>query len=327
LKRFVLFILIFSARIYSYQGQAEVEQLFSKIPNICDPSLQDYRLIEEFLVNGQRPYLNTLDVSALKHGDDKTAIVRRIGRQLKLIGQNNEMPTFDVYSSGEITTKDKCILLYASYNNPYPSKVRKVLEELLNCGYMGDILVRIGGFPNLAKGGLTLCHIPYAWKVAFFDEARDLGYKKILWIDASMHPMKNLDGIFDTITQNGYLFLHAGVNLDHCFNLGHHLKEAINALNVDLSQIDQIPHITTWALGLNVDSPTSMQFLDEWISQTKKVVPCINWYPEELCVSALAWRCNMYPTDACGMVVCNYLSVQDMSEFSSINFFIDLDRE
>jgi len=61
--------------------------------------------------------------------------------------------------------------------------VRNLLSELGKCGYRGHLLLRIGGFPNVEKGGLKICHVPYAFKVAALLEARNLGFEEIFgWI-------------------------------------------------------------------------------------------------------------------------------------------------
>lgn len=50
----------------------------------------------------------------------------------------------------------------------------------------------------------------YAFKVYAIDHIREKGYSKILWMDASMLPIKNVDGIFDIIERDGYFFQNGG---------------------------------------------------------------------------------------------------------------------
>ncbi len=287
LPLFIALLLTFN--IHCYEGEDEVNDFFSKISDLRNPSLEEYREIQNFLMLGKRPYLSPYYLSP--HWNEKdTTIKRRTGRTLKLVGDNGEMPIFEIHHLGNSQHSERCILLYSSYNTPYPNKVRRLLEELKNKGFEGDVLFRIGGFPYMQKEGIKLCHVPYAWKIAFFYEALELGYKKILWLDTSMHPLKNLNEVFALIDKHDYLMFSPGFYLDYPFNLKEHLPEPIASLGVPLTLLDQIPHIGGAVIGFNVEKAKSIKILKEWMEETKKVNPCINWYPEELCLSVIAWK-------------------------------------
>lgn len=326
-KQIIFFYLLIASSLSAYQGEEEVECVFSKISDIRHPTLQEYHLVENFLKFGERPYLSSLNLeNYIPPLYDKAQGHRRMGRNLKLVGDNNEMPIFEIHHAGSKQNNERCILLYASYNYPYPEKARSLVFELIDMGYQGDILMRIGGFPNMDQEGLRLCHIPYAWKIAFFHEAKNLGYKQILWLDSSMHPLKDLEAVFAKIDCDGYLSLDSGVNLNYGYELGYNLKDAIEALHVSVESLNQIPHVNTWAVGFNLNFPLSHEILEEWLEETKKVAPCITWYPEELCFSIILWKHNCRPTMHCGNLVCNRENVYQISHFPTWNFFLDLNR-
>lgn len=50
----------------------------------------------------------------------------------------------------------------------------------------------------------------YAFKVYAIDKIREKGYTQILWVDASMLPIKNIDSVFEIIEQDGYFFQNGG---------------------------------------------------------------------------------------------------------------------
>lgn len=298
---FLLFCSIFNSQLFSYEGEENVNEVFSDIVDINHPTLDEYKKIEQFLLTGNRPYLAPILVPPPTGGYESE---RRSCRRLKLVGKNNEMPIHEIYHYNvSPDDKERCIIIYGSYNYPYPGKVQVLLSELKKCGFRGHVIWRIGGYPNLAEGGLRLCHIPYSWKLASLLEARHLGYRYILWLDLAMHPLWDLEGIFETIAKNGYLCTEAGFPLDYPYGLGQHLPNAIRALNVSLDQLPLIRHLSSQIIGLDTANHHVNQFLDEWLKETLKVETCINWYPEELCYSVVAWRNNIRPTCHFGEVV------------------------
>lgn len=50
----------------------------------------------------------------------------------------------------------------------------------------------------------------YAFKVFAVDALVEKGFTHILWVDASMLPIKNIDGVFDVIDRDGYFMQNGG---------------------------------------------------------------------------------------------------------------------
>jgi hypothetical protein len=303
-KLFVAFgiicILGLCSFLHAYQDE-ELQRLWASIADINQPTIEDYQHVQIYLSQGRRPYLEDLRQSAFQM-DQNTR--RRLDNILnfKLIGKNGEMPVFEIHHLNvKETTKNRCILLFASFNGLYEEKIRRVLENLKVCGYSGDVLLRIGGFPNLQKGGLKMCHIPYAFKAAFFQEARERGYKEILWLDTCMHPLDHLEKIFAKIRNQGYFFSYAGVLQDNALK---HLPKAAGALDIGSERYDQIFHVSSGILGLHMESGSSQALLDGWLAETEKIWPNVTWFPEELSLSVVAWRCNLRPDCWLGSVMC-----------------------
>lgn len=295
-----ILLISFSVRIYPYEGEKTVDLFFQSISNLKNPTYRDFKRIEDFLQNGDRPYLTPLSTKSLRYRDESVGNQyeknSRNCRWIKLVGDNGEMPVRRLHVMN--TTKEdksRCIGLFATYNYPYPGKLNLLVEELRKVGYKGHILLRIGGFPDTENDGIMLCHIPFSWKVAMLEEMQSLGYENVLWLDASMHPIQNIDYIFQLIESFGYLVCYAGFTLDHGRNLFRHLPRALNSLGVTDQLLTCIPHLASPIIGLDLSKQTNRQFLKEWMRETKKVTPCINWYPEELCFSVVAWRYSLLP--------------------------------
>src|SRR5258708_5049742 len=123
MKRLILFFLVFISRgICSYSDQ-EIEDLLMSLSNPFNPSLEDYRLIERYFQHGQRPYLERMTKRA-----DLGFRIQQL-RNFKLAGPNGEMPILELYASNVTeNTKDRCILIYGSYNSYYPGRALRLFE-------------------------------------------------------------------------------------------------------------------------------------------------------------------------------------------------------
>lgn len=287
--------------LFAY-ADLELDRLWSSISDINHPTLEDFQLIESYLKDGERPYLDPLHNA--KRDESKELRLKRI-LNFKLIGPGNEMPIFEVHHLNENEeTNKRCILLFASHNgkeHSYAAGAREVLSELEKIGYSGHVLLRIGGFPHLSGGGLKLCHIPYAFKVAFLQEAKALGYKEVLWLDTSLHPLRNLSVIFKQIQRDGYFFITPGSLQDHA---SHFPEEIMRRLNIPPSLYPQIPHVAATLIGLDMENERAVWFLDSWLAETEKVYPNVAFFPEELSLSLTAWRLSCKPQCTFGDVIC-----------------------
>lgn len=311
IAKICLLLLIIFQPLYSFQD-SELEELWSSIADVTNPTVEEYKAIEKYLKDGKRAYLEPLVFN--------DRIIRI--RNLQLIGPNNEMPIFEKHSFN-ITEKSKnrCIVLFASYNGQYPNKAHKLLAELEQCGYSGHVLLRIGGFPNLENGGLKVCHVPYSFKVAFLLEAQLLGYSEILWLDTAMHPLTNLEMIFSVIKEKGYFFTNVGSLSD---NRGTHLPEAAAALGITTDLYNTVPHISSCVVGLNMENPKAVQLLENWFAETENVYPCITCWPEELSLSVIAWRLQCEPYYWLGNCVCAEHELQmPIVRQRPLHFYID----
>ncbi|NNM42782.1 MAG: hypothetical protein HKM07_00370 [Chlamydiae bacterium] len=316
---FLTFCISFS--VFSYEGEEEVERVFSKIKDLRSPTLEEYKQIQEFLRYGKREYLAPFYLPI--KGENKTGI-GRARRVIQLVSDQDEMPVFEINRLVANKQNKNCILLYSSYDPMYAKRIDVLRTELRQKGFQGDILIRKGGYPYMNKEGIKLCHIPYSWKVAFFKEAIELGYKNILWIDLSLYPLKNLQEIFTLLEQKGHLCLSGGVNLDFGYKYGHHLDGAIHSLKISNAHLAQIPHITTTIVGFNADNPKSMKVISEWFEETKRVEPCMTLYPEELALSVVAWRNGLTPLMKHGLIVCVKENYHQRRHYPLWNFLQDL---
>lgn len=205
--KFLLFFVLAVRSVFSYVDE-ELLDLWASLSNIYEPTLSDYRLIESYLQFGKRPYLENLPETSWTNIGDEVNLRVQIMRDFRLVGLNGEMPVFEKHDLNVTEeTKDRCILVFGSYNSPYPQKVYHILQELKECGYSGTVMIRIGGYPNLSHEGLKSSPFHGRWKLEFFKEARRMGYKKIIHLDTHVHPMCDLSDVFKVMNERGGFLL------------------------------------------------------------------------------------------------------------------------
>ena len=313
--KYVVFCLFVVFYVFAYQDD-ELIHLWSQISDINHPTLEDYQRIDRYLTTGARPYLDRLRYAV---PFDRT----RMGRimALQLIGDSQVMPTIKQYDINVTEgTNGRYILLYASNNGLYPEKARKVLQELKDVGYSGHVLLRLGGFPNVSFGGLKICHVPYAFKVAFLKEAQHLGCREVLWLDVALHPITDLNAIFEKIRERGYFFTYVGSLQD---NNTTHLPLAAEAVGISCDLYPQIPHISSAILGFNMQNINAVQLLDAWYGVTEEVYPNMTWWPEELSLSVAAWYIGCRPLDWLGAVLCEEDELAHLEHRPTVQLYLD----
>ena len=305
-----LLLLLIMTHLFAFHD-SELEALWSTIDDINHPTLEDYQRIDRYLATGARPYFDLLRYAA----PFRPKTMQRI-MDFQLLGSG--MPIYEQYDFNiDEYTDGRCILLYGSSNGIYPDKARKLIHEIEHSGYRGHLLLRIGGFPNTPFGGLKICHVPYAFKVAFLQEAKTLGFKEILWIDLAIHPLTDFERVFWEIEQQGYLLTYVGSLQE---NDSTHLAPAAKALGITPHLYPQIPHISSALIGLNMDNAQAAQLLEEWYRATEAVYPNLTWWPEELSLAVVAWRAGCKPLSWLGDLVC---LEDEWHKRGSVQFYLD----
>ena len=168
--------------------------VYKQIQDIRHPTINDYRLIQNYLTNGERPELD--------HLRDMEARIR----DFKLIGQTpRQFPQSGcIHVNCSETELENCILVYASFNIGFQKAAHRLIKLIKESDFRGHILFQLGGWPDAEGGSLVLSHVPYAFKVSFFKEAQRKGYKRALWLDTAVVPLASLNDIFAMIKEKGY---------------------------------------------------------------------------------------------------------------------------
>jgi hypothetical protein len=129
-----------------------------------------------------------------------------------------------------------------------------------------------------------------------------------------------LTKIFTAIKHKGYFFISVGSLQDNC---PLHFFTAAQSLNILTEFYDQIPHIASSVLGLNMENSRAVLFLESWLEETERVFPNITCFPEELSLSVVAWRLNCKPMTWFGNIVCLENELTRLDNRPTIQFYLD----
>ena len=234
------------------------DAVYSSIEDIYHPTFEDYQKVENYLNFGYRPHLVDIDHN---HYSTKSKIFR-----LTPAENSNHKLTYRIEAVNcSEDTKENCIILYASCNSKYPESLLTLVEEIKKSDFIGHIVYRIGGWPNAEGGDLTLAHIPYSFKVCAFKEAYRLGYKRALWLDASMRPYASLNDRFLFMKKHGCFNYYSRRTLSQLCTKDNHLAN----LEITEKKARRMYTVCMGVFGIDFTNPTGLSLLSRWYDQTK----------------------------------------------------------
>lgn len=106
--------------------------------------------------------------------------------------------------------------------------------------------------------------IPYAFKPFAMDWLKQKGYDLILWLDASMYAVKNLEVIWQIIELDGYLMEESGHHLGRWCN-----DRALRNMGITREQAMKIYLYSAGMTGLNMNNEKAVKFLEDWLNFAK----------------------------------------------------------
>jgi hypothetical protein len=239
------------------------------------PTIKELRAAQSFLEKGKRPLLDNLK-------DFK-------GRaKARLIGKSHLPERGMVAVNCPPQERENCLLLFATFNKNYPEGLKRLLAHAAASDYRGHILYRIGGWPNCEGGDFALAAVPYAFKAAFFQEARRLGFRRVLWLDSSILPLKSLNESFTKIAEEGYLALDNPYKVAPFFNV-----QAAKFFHLSMEEIMQIPSCSSGILGLDFSDPKACQLLELWHRAAQDGAAYFSARPDQNALSLALYLCGM----------------------------------
>jgi hypothetical protein len=183
------------------------------------------------------------------------------------------------------TGSDMCFVGYTSLNKLYPTLLKSISPALRELGFNGYFLYQIGGFPNPSGKEISYAGVPYTFKIAMMLEAKKLGFNKVIWIDASMQPLRDPSPLFAQIEETGSL-------LPEYYNLEYD-RQRIFPKTVELlrekSGVDfaQMRHRCAGVFGLKMNTEKTEKFIENFYNYVEMGNPFLSCFPEEFVISSI----------------------------------------
>ncbi len=252
-------------------------QIYQEI-TLKNPSQDDLFRVQAYLSYAER--------SNIKYLKDYEPNARNI----KIIGPSpNEKPVYgEIAVNCEESDRENCLIVYASFNKNYPRGAMRLVNFVKNSDFKGHILYRLGGWPDIEGGSLRLAHVPYAFKVSFFREARSKGYKRALWLDTSILPVVSLNTIFDMIAADGFF------SMGNSHNIGPYMsKPAIDAFGITLEEAHEIPSCSAGITGIDFTSSVGNKIVDQWYQAAQNKVAFFSPRSDQNALSIILYKLGL----------------------------------
>ncbi len=177
---------------------------------------------------------------------------------------------------------EDCIVLFSSYDRVYPKYVKSLIKALEEVGFKGNVYYRLGGYPNPTKKEILYAGVPYAFKMFMLEEARNLGFRYLLWLDASVFPLKNPQPLFDLIRQKGVVYKDAAPLPQFIFEETR--RDIFLLTGIDVMKCR---HLRMPVFGIDTKVIWFQKFLDYHRNLVEIGTPFFSALPEEFVLTAL----------------------------------------
>lgn len=145
----------------------------------------------------------------------------------------------------------------------YGPRLERLAESLDRVRFEGErLLWRPGSFPAGCPEQLVS---PFAFKPFALDEARRSGVRFALWLDAGCVAIRSLAPIFRRIEVEGHVLFRNG-----SFRIGEWASDlALELHDLDREQALALPEVNAAAIGLDLEHPRSVAFLERWLDAAR----------------------------------------------------------
>jgi len=189
---------------------------------------------------------------------------------------------YPVVHFSSLETTEDCIVLGCSYDRNYPELLVSAVEALRELGWNKGIYYRIGGFANPTQEEIRYAGVPYAMKMFLLKEAHLLGFKNLLWLNASVWPIQNPEFCFEKIRKEG-IFCEMG-RPNTLLTIPQTRSILEKYCGEDLSKVD---HCAGWILGFDMSRVAVQQLFEDFYEMARLGTPFISITPEEMVLSVL----------------------------------------
>ena len=161
--------------------------------------------------------------------------------------------------------------------------------------------VGLGFDDEVQVGSPSLASLPCAFKLFSMAKARDAGFNRVLWCDASMWAIKDIQPLFDMMARDGYLILSGGNRV------GRWCSDAcLTAFGVSRDQAMGIPEVMGGAWGIDFQHPAGLALFEQYMANLEhhrgdrvnvagrvSSDPWVGGHRTQAVLSLLAWKMGL----------------------------------
>ena len=180
---------------------------------------------------------------------------------------------------------DVCIVCCVPFNRIYPELIES-LPEALSPHFNGYFLYQVGGFPNPTGKEIQYSAVPYSFKIFMMLEAYQKGFNKVIWMDSSLLPLRNLQPIIDEFNEKECLLIDGTKRMMQDPKIL--LPIARETLH-EITNFDPVEgsYVCTLLFGLHMNTSKAQKLIELYYQCAEKGTPFLSYYPEEIVLTGI----------------------------------------
>ena len=164
--------------------------------------------------------------------------------------------------------RDNCVVSYG-VGHWYPRGMERLRNSVFTHtrGKM-DVIT----YTEHPEGCPSHVESPYAFKPYVINLVRQMGYKNILWCDASVWAVRDPSVVFSEIEAAGYCYFHNGYNCAQTAS-----DRMLKRLGIGRDAAEKMPELTGCCMGWGFGNSRTCAMFDEYYSAAMDKVFAGNW--------------------------------------------------
>lgn len=138
----------------------------------------------------------------------------------------------------------------------YIAGQNRLKQSLIDNNFNGDFFGFVG---EESVGSPSHLENPYAFKIYAINKVREMGYTKILWLDASVYAVKNVQPVFDWLEDKGIFMEEAGHWAGSWAN-----EFQLSYFNVTREEAMKMPTYSAGFSGFDFENQISVTHFNNW---------------------------------------------------------------
>lgn len=177
-----------------------------------------------------------------------------------------------------INYTDTAIVNFSNDQERYKLGQKRQMQSLSAIGYKGSYY-SYSSFADINSP--THEEVPYAFKPYAIKKVRDMGYKRIVWMDAPVYAIKPIDHFLVDIRSRGALFFD---NIG--YSLGDYTSDkCLKLMNIDRNASFSIPMIMACLMGFDFTCEKTCDIFDQYLKLADMDHYGGAWHNNDLSVS------------------------------------------